>query len=179
MKNFFAFFIFLLLVSGCMTGSIDYTTQDVYNESALGIIKNWTMQYDTINGRILTSDLLGGSTETKFPDSTSPEELLDEPPKIAEERGQKLAGMIRSGMTSKISDTGEGVIKISRPFFKDKFILHTKVTFLDNTNNKIAEMDLFNRCEFDGQKTTMANNAMHDLDYARYCAFKIYELIGK
>ncbi len=179
MKKYFAAVVLAILFSGCITGSIDYSTQDIYNEGAVRTMLSWKIQYDTVNGRIMTSDMLGGSTETRYTDSTLPEELLEEPPRIAETRGQKLAGMINTSMTTKISEKGDGIIKVSRPFFKDKFIMHVKITLYDNANYKIAELDVFNRCDFDGQKTTMANNAMHDYDFARYCAAKIYEVIGK
>ncbi|MCE1163968.1 MAG: hypothetical protein LWX07_01040 [Bacteroidetes bacterium] len=179
MKKYLAVFAFAFLLNGCITGSIDYSTKDIYNESAARTMVSWLIQYDTINGRILKSDLLGGATETRYPDSTVPEELLDDPPKIAEARGQKLAEMIHTGMTTKVSDKGEGIIKISRPFFKDKFILHTKISLFDNSNFKIAELDVFNKCDYDGKNTTMANDAMHDYDFARYCAAKIYEVIGR
>lgn len=179
MKKYLAAFVLALLLNGCITGSIDYTTQDVYNESSVRTMTSWSIQYDTINGRIMTTDMLGGSTETKYPDSTLPEELLDDPPKIAETRGQKLAEMIHTSMTTKISENGAGVIKISRPFFKDKFIMHTKISLFDNANIKVAELDVFNKCNFDGKSTTMAYDAMHDYDFARFCAAKIYEVIGK
>jgi hypothetical protein len=179
MKKFFGFYFLFLLISGCITGSIDYSTEEITNRSMLSVIKNWTVQYDTLNGRILTKDFVGGSTETKYIDTRSTEELLDEPYIVAELRGQKLAENIRYHMSTKISGEGNGIIKVSRPFFKDKYIMHVRITFFDRGNLKLAEIDVFNKCDYDGRFTLMSADAMHDDGFAKYCSDKIYQIIGK
>jgi hypothetical protein len=179
MKKIFGFYFLLLLISGCVTGSIDYSTVEIINESGLSVIKSWRMQYDTLNGRILTNDFIGGSTETKYIDTRSNEELLDEPYVVAELRGQKLAENIRYNMSSKISGDGNGIIKVSRPVFKDKYIMHVRIAFFDSGNLKLADIDVFNKCDYDGRFTIISPDAMHDDGFAKYCSDKIYQIIGK
>ena len=178
MIKIFPYFVLFLFVSGCITGSIDYNTQEITNSASLKSTKSWIVQYDTLNSRIITTDFLGGSTVTKYPDSMGMEDFLEEPYQIAEKRGRELAENIRSELSSKVSASGEGIIRIERPFYKDKFHFHCTIAFYDKSNNKIAAIDIYNKCQFDGRFTNLTVDAMHDHAFAKFCAAKINSLIG-
>jgi len=82
-----------------------------------------------------------------------------------------------------LSNNARGVINVSRPTFlnEGRYILRTTITFLDNENNVIAVVEVFNNLRKEisakGVNYKDAGDLLNDSRFAGLCAEKILSVL--
>ena len=180
-------FLILLIISGC-SGVSNNSEIHIKNKSLLQGIKDWNVVYDSTSGYDKSYGTMVENEIAFTPykdvnsvsDRPSPEYLY------SDLRGKTLSTnvykLLKDGGIS-LSNNARGVINVSRPTFlnEGRYILRTTITFLDNENNVIAVVEVFNNLRKEisakGVNYKDAGDLLNDSRFAGLCAEKILSVL--